>query len=185
MRSDLVESYKKPVAAFSLDRNTAAVNGAVLRFINESTGAVSYLWDFGDGSTSEEKDATHQFPKLGHRIVLLKAFNEFSCTDTISHDFMVAFEKIFTPNAFSPNAPKEIDREFRLNTDGVVPEGYHFIIISRWNDLVFEAKNEINGWDGRLRNGNMAPAGNYVWVLDYFDTSGRPHHQTGTVTLVY
>ncbi|HZK87931.1 MAG TPA: gliding motility-associated C-terminal domain-containing protein, partial [Anaerovoracaceae bacterium] len=64
-------------------------------------------------------------------------------------------------------------------------EGYHFTIISRWNDIVFEAKEEIKGWNGQMQNGSPAPAGNYVWILDFSDFLGRRHRQTGTVTLVY
>lgn len=105
--------------------------------------------------------------------------------DTISHQVLVAFAKIFTPNAFSPNAPNPVDREFKLGQEAVKEEGYHLIILSRWNDIVFETKNEIKGWNGRMKNGNYAPAGNYVWILDFIDFLGRPHRQTGTVTIVF
>ena len=64
-------------------------------------------------------------------------------------------------------------------------EGYHFVIISRWNDIVFETKGEIKGWDGRMQNGSFAPAGSYLWVLNFTDFLGRKHQQTGSVSLVY
>src|SRR5659263_668672 len=95
------------------------------------------------------------------------------------------FYPIFPPNAFSPNATNENQREFKLGSNGIATEGYHFTIISRWNDIVFEAKEEIKGWNGQMQNGSPAPAGNYVWILDFSDFLGRRHRQTGTVTLVY
>jgi hypothetical protein len=36
-----------------------------------------------------------------------------------------------------------------------------------------------------MNNGNYAPAGNYIWILDFFDFLGRPHRQSGSLTLVY
>jgi hypothetical protein len=122
---------------------------------------------------------------MGYHNVLLQAYNNYNCTDTISHQVLVAFARIFPPNAFSPNAPNPVDREFRLGQEPLKEEGYHLVIISRWNDIVFETKNEIKGWDGRMKNGDYAPAGNYLWILDFTDFLGRPHRQTGTVTLVY
>jgi hypothetical protein len=64
-------------------------------------------------------------------------------------------------------------------------EGYHLTILSRWNDIVFECKNEVRGWDGKMTNGNYAPSGNYIWILECFDFLGRPHRQSGSLTLVF
>jgi len=156
-----------------------------INFLNESIGASTYSWDFGDGSYSSLKDPSHDFKTTGYRTVLLEVYNDFRCSDTTSNQILVALDRIFPPNAFSPNAPNPIDREYLLNSNGVKPEGYHLAILSRWNDIVFESKNEIKGWDGKMKNGDYAPAGNYVWILNYFDFLGRPHRQTGTVTLIY
>jgi len=168
-----------------MDNHIVYNDKPTVNFLNSSTGANLYAWDFGDGSTSDQKDASHYFAVTGYRTVLFEVFNEFQCSDTVSHQLLVAFDRIFPPNAFSPNAPNEIDREFKLGTNGIATEGYHFTIISRWNDIVFEAKEEIKGWNGLMQNGSPAPAGNYVWILDFSDFLGRRHRQTGTVTLVY
>ncbi|HZK94090.1 MAG TPA: PKD domain-containing protein [Prolixibacteraceae bacterium] len=182
---ELIHTYPKPKAVFSMDNHIVYNDKPTVNFLNSSTGANLYAWDFGDGSTSDQKDASHYFAVTGYRTVLLEVFNEFQCSDTVSHQLLVAFDRIFPPNAFSPNAPNEIDREFKLGTNGIATEGYHFTIISRWNDIVFEAKEEIKGWNGLMQNGSPAPAGNYVWILDFSDFLGRRHRQTGTVTLVY
>jgi PKD repeat protein len=39
---------------------------------NPATGEYSYLWNFGDGTTSTEKDPTHTYPGLGTYTVSLK-----------------------------------------------------------------------------------------------------------------
>jgi len=157
-----------------------------VKFTDLSTGKPSaWLWDFGDGVTADIQNPIYNFVKMGHQRVLLEVTNDELCTDTVSHNLLVAFDRLFPPNGFSPNAPNGDDRVFLLNSEGIVPEGYHFTVLSRWNDLIFEAKDEIKGWDGRMKNGSLAPAGAYVWILNFNDFLGRKHRQTGAVTLVY
>ncbi len=184
-RKAFIKTYPNPVAAFDLDNSIVYNDKPTVNFLNSSTGAISYLWDFGDESTSDVKDPSHYFMVTGYRKVLLEAFNEFQCSDTISHQLLVAFDRIFPPTGFSPNAPDMADREFKLRSDGVATEGYHLTIQSRWNDIVFESRDEINGWNGQMPNGSYAPAGTYVWILNFNDFLGRRHRQTGTVTVVY
>lgn len=183
--NDLLKSHPKPKSAFSMDNTIVYNDKPTVNFSNQSTGATEYLWDFGDGITSGLKDPSHDYAVTGYRTVLLEAINNFACSDTISHRLLVAFDRIFPPNAFSPNAPNEVDREFKPGSIGVATEGYHLTIISRWNDIVFEARDEIKGWDGHMKNGTFAPAGVYVWNLNFNDFLGRKHRQTGTVTVVY
>jgi gliding motility-associated-like protein len=56
-----------------------------VKLINNSTGGgtLSWLWDFGDGTTSAGKDASHIFNKNGVYSVQLIAKNNFGCTDTV------------------------------------------------------------------------------------------------------
>jgi len=180
-----VTIYPKPLAAFNPDNKIVYNDKPTINFSNASTGANTYSWDFGDGSNSALSDPSHYYTAPGYRTVLLEAFNNYNCFDTISNQIIVAFDRIFPPNAFSPNAPNSVDRIYQLSSVGLKEEGYHFTIFSRWGDVVFEVKNEIKGWDGRMKNGNYAPAGNYVWILDFIDFLNRPHRQTGTVTLVF
>ncbi len=183
--NDSVRTYPKPVAAFSMDNSVVYNDAPTVNFINSSTGSTSWLWDFGDQLTSTEKNPSHDYLVTGYKTVLLDVSNEYNCNDTVSHHLLVAFDRIFPPNGFSPNAPDVVDRVFLLNSVGITPAGYHFTVLSRWNDLVFEARDEIAGWDGRMKNGNWAPAGTYVWILDFTDFLNRRHRQTGSVTLVY
>ena len=184
-KKDTIRTYPKPVAAFGMDNKVVYNDKPDVRFTDNSTGATSYLWDFGDGATSSAQNPSHHFVRTGHLKIFLEVSNQEQCTDTVSHQLLVAFDRLFTPNAFSPNAPNSKDREYLLNSDGIAPQGYHFTVMSRWNDIVFETKDEIKGWDGRMPNGNFAPPGSYLWVLNYIDFLGRAHRQTGTVVLLF
>ena len=51
---------------------------------------------------------------MGFYNVSLFAYNYLGCLDSTSNQVAVVFDKLFPPNAFSPNAMKEEDREWFL-----------------------------------------------------------------------
>ena len=185
INNNFLKTFPKPKAAFGMDNKIVYNDAPTVNFSNQSTGGKGYSWNFGDGTTSDLKNPSHNYKLTGYRTVLMEVSNEFLCTDTVSHQLLIAFDRIFPPNGFSPNAPNAVDREFKLGSDGIAAEGYHLTIVSRWNDIIFEAKDEMIGWDGHMKNGSLAPSGLYLWVLNFTDFLGRKHRQTGTVTLVY
>ncbi len=184
-RKEMVWAYPKPSAKFTLDHPIVYYDKPTVTFTDASIGASSYLWDFGDQITSAAKDPIHDYAKIGRRKVLETVTNDFGCTDTTSEKVMILFQKVFPPTGFSPNAVDPINRTFTITSDGIDSKDYHFVVLSRWDDVVFETINEIKGWDGKGKNGNFAPSGVYVWILDFTDFLGRRHRQSGTVTLVY
>ena len=174
-----------PSAKFSMDRSIVSNAQPTVLFSNSSVGGDNYEWDFGDGGTSSEINPSHNYIGTGFHKVLLEVSNQYNCSDTVSNKVMVEFSHIFAPTAFSPNSPDEADREFKLFSEGILDQGYHLTILSRWNDLVFEVNGEIKGWDGKMKNGKWAPSGTYLWVINFADFLGRKHSQTGMVTLLY
>lgn len=76
-----------PVAAFAFD--TVCANASTT-FTDQSVSAVSWNWDFGDGSpASTVNSPTHVYPGNGTYTVTLIVANIFGCTDTISHNITV------------------------------------------------------------------------------------------------
>lgn len=59
-------------AAFSATGYDRAVPASVY-FINTSSKATSYLWDFGDGTISTEQNPTHTYNNIGTYYLKLKA----------------------------------------------------------------------------------------------------------------
>ena len=53
-------------AAPSVDFEFKRIAPLMVEFTNKSTGCKSYKWDFGDGTWSEGKDATHEFEQTGY-----------------------------------------------------------------------------------------------------------------------
>jgi PKD repeat protein len=185
LKPSLVTVYPQPKASFTINSKILNNENPEAVFTNLSEGADHYLWDFGDGKISRSTDPVHLYDVVGPRRVLLESINQYACSDTISDLLLIALSKIFTPNAFSPDAPNPVDRQFFPYCNGVNEKGYHLKIISRWNDVVFECRDVLKGWDGRVPDGKPAPAGNYVWILSFVDFMGERHSQQGTVTLIY
>lgn len=74
----------RPAAAFSATNNLSCKGPLTVSFNNSSTGAVSYVWDFGDGSaTSTMQNPTHTYVNNGTYNVTLVAINSDGCSDTL------------------------------------------------------------------------------------------------------
>ena len=65
-------SFAKPVANFTMSAQHAEAPASV-SFTNTSTGADTYVWDFGDGGQSSEMSTTHRYTHAGKYNVTLKA----------------------------------------------------------------------------------------------------------------
>jgi PKD repeat protein len=77
--------YNQPQVKFSSNVTTGCA-GLEVKFKNESTDAVSYTWDFGDGSApSNEAAPVHIYDgKQEYYTVKLTAVNSLGCENTIS-----------------------------------------------------------------------------------------------------
>lgn len=66
------ESGPAPEANFS-----STVEGTTIVFADSSTNADTYLWEFGDGETSDQASPTHTFASKGSYVVKLTVSNSF------------------------------------------------------------------------------------------------------------
>ena len=80
---DKDESKPDPIAAFQVSKSTVLINETIT-FLNTSKDANEYLWDFGDGNTSTDKDPIHWYSESGDYKVTLKAISEERFNSTSS-----------------------------------------------------------------------------------------------------
>ncbi len=73
-----VQVYPVPVANFAFANQC---EGTPVLFQNTSTGAVSFLWDFGDGNQSSLMSPIHTYQQEGTYQVHLQVTSTFSCID--------------------------------------------------------------------------------------------------------
>ncbi|MEO7801845.1 MAG: PKD domain-containing protein, partial [Ginsengibacter sp.] len=90
-----IEVLDKPLANFLADNTTDCKAPLPVSFKNTSINGVSYLWNFGDGQTSVEKDPVHTYVKKGSYNVSLTVNNAAGCTAVINQD---EFVKIIPPS---------------------------------------------------------------------------------------
>jgi PKD repeat protein len=57
--------------------------------INQSTGASTYEWSFGDGDFSADENPKHTYTQNGTYTIQLKAISAFGCEDSISLSYLV------------------------------------------------------------------------------------------------
>jgi PKD repeat protein len=77
-------TVKKPVAKFTQDKYSGKVPLTVKFTDKSQNNPTSYLWNFGDGSTSTDKNPSHTYKKIGGYIVRLKATNSAGSDSTTS-----------------------------------------------------------------------------------------------------
>ncbi len=74
----------KPTPGFTStgNRATCAVPTSI-QFTNTSVNAVNYIWNFGDGVTSNNPNPLHSYTTAGFYTVTLIAINSNGCSDTL------------------------------------------------------------------------------------------------------
>ena len=95
MKSNFV-SISKPKAIFFTNDTLSCPFGSV-RFTNSSTGnGLTYLWKFGDGTTSTVQNPIHNYTNSGTFSVSLYVTSSIGCKDTL---IKTNYIKIIAPNA--------------------------------------------------------------------------------------
>ncbi len=79
---NVIEGTSPPVADF-IGVPTSGVVPLTVNFTDQSTGATSWSWDFGDTGTSEEQHPTHEYTSVGTYTVSLTVTNAYG-SDTMT-----------------------------------------------------------------------------------------------------
>ena len=183
---DYIEVVESPVASFYSSSITGADNEIV--FYNESSGADTYEWFFGDGGSSNAIDPSHTYTEglAGTYTVSLTATNSIGCSDTYESAVSIEAPVIYyVPNVFTPDGD-EFNETFQpVFTTGYEPYDFHLTIFNRWGELIFESYNSIAGWNGTYGNQGLVADGVYVWQIDFgLSSSDERIVDRGTVTVL-
>ncbi|HMW94764.1 MAG: PKD domain-containing protein [Chitinophagales bacterium] len=138
-----------------------------VQFTNISTNAAQYVWQFGDGNSSTEKNPNHIFQyNKGYKIVL-EAVSDKNCRDTIEKSINInPSGTLYMPNVFTPNGTGE---NAFFKPKGNKLKEYQIQIFSTYGQLVWESTKLADGspveaWDGTFKGVPM-PQDVYVWKI--------------------
>jgi len=79
--------HPEQTTSFNLSDSNVCVGEAIslTNTSSNNTGALSYLWYFGDGDTSHAIDPQHSYKTDGTFTILLFTINKFGCIDSANH----------------------------------------------------------------------------------------------------
>lgn len=183
------EVWPVPVADFYANPNSAPLLEPTITFTNQSIGASSYFWDFGDFSsnnnTSNAIHPSHLYNMVGNYNVYLVAINSKGCKDTAMRVVEITPEMaVYIPNAFTPDQNGRNDR-FLVFGVGIDENQFRMEIYDRWGELIHSTTNFKEGWDGKAKGAeNQAQDGVYIYRILITDLAGNKKTYVGHVTLL-
>ncbi|MBS1651498.1 MAG: gliding motility-associated C-terminal domain-containing protein [Bacteroidetes bacterium] len=177
-----------PEAQFMAVPQSVSLLNPTISFTNQSTGASTYYWDFGDYSnpntnTSNSINPSHIYQDAGSYYVNLVAINQYGCKDTATNVVQVTPDMgLYIPNAFTPD-DNNINDVFLPKGYGIDQNRYTMEIYDRWGELIFTSNNFVKGWDGTTK-GQPVKDDVYVYKISVYDLQGKKHDYVGHVTLL-
>ena len=157
------------------------VANSPITYTNLSINATSYLWQFGDNSTSTETNPVHLFNNSGSFNTCLEAYNSDGCPAKICKSVLSDIVPIIgIPSAFSPNNDGSNDI---LYVKGAAISTLDLRIWNRWGQMVFETTDIEKGWDGTFA-GQPQPIDAYAYVLIVTFIDGTGKTLKGNITLL-
>lgn len=145
---------------------------------------VSWDWSFTTGSisNSSDQDVDYSWTIPGEQTITLTVSDTNGCSDTYQLQVLITAD--FTiPNVFTPNGD-EVNDFFSLDFD--VFDGYDFVILNRWGNVVTDATDftGVNMWDGKNKRGEECSEGVYFYKFVGHFHDGSTIIKQGNVTLI-
>ncbi|MBX7051080.1 MAG: gliding motility-associated C-terminal domain-containing protein [Flavobacteriales bacterium] len=158
-----------PEIDFTWEPQPVTVLEHEVQFINHTTGAIGYDWNFYFTGTSELANPSWNFPDIDQADfdVCLSAVNQFGCADTLCQIIVIeSILEVFVPNTFTPDGDG-INDVFLPYVSGIKKETYKFWIFNRWGDVVFYTEDYDKAWTGGFQTGEYyVQDGTYGWRME-------------------
>ena len=119
---------------------------------------VTFRFDFGDGTTSEETEVEHIYEKDGTYSLKFIAQKKFcSFEETVQ----LPVYKLLVPNVFTPDGSPGYNDNFEIGfgSDAIAPADVgipvQLIVVNRWGTKVFESQDYKNDWNAQDLEGGI------------------------------
>jgi PKD repeat protein len=174
IRKDYINISAPPGTQFTAKPDTVtSIPNYQFQFADLTTGSpVRWLWDFGDGSTTNvQPNPSHAYVDTGKYKVTLLTTNKDGCDSTISHYVRITGipGQLYLPNAFMPTSGTIELQKFTGKGSGI--KLWHLQVFNGFGQLMWETSKlsdpkgtpiDGDGWDGTF-NGVPVQQGVYIW----------------------
>ena len=148
---------------------------------NNSEKANHFIWDFGDGFTSNQKSPVYEYGDTGNYEITLYATRQNGCMDSMSKEVQVIAEPyLYIPTAFSPDGDGINDH---FSVEAINVYDFTVSIYNRWGERVFQSDDPDFKWDGTYK-GKPVPMESYLYKVTAKGYQGEFLTKSGTVTVV-
>lgn len=178
--SNIKANFSANDTVFTLGDSPVVVN-----FTNNSVNAITYNWDFGNGTGSVLQTPSTQYSSAGLYQVVLEVKGNGNCIDYDTL-YIRIIDSAYTwfPNIFTPNSDNENDLFFIRSTE---IKDLEVKIFNRWGLSIYEYKGIGGTWDGRTQAGDEVPDGVYYYILNGTYKNGQPiedENRAGFIRLI-
>ncbi len=143
----------------------------------------SWIWEFGDGSSSNDQNPAHLYTTPGVYFITLTVTDIYNCESTITKEISVLQDFYsYTPTIFTPNNDG-LNDTFTPSLLNINMNTYNLLVYDRWGNLIFETNDYNKGWDGKLKNGTLLPPDVYSYKIMYQTNLGVEKQELGRVTM--
>jgi len=172
-----------PDVEFSYEENNSDVIPSI-EFINRTDNAISWSWDLGNGTVSNEKDPIITYKRKGFYNITLTATNIEGCSKASQAEIEVANDyNLLAPNSFTPNADG-INDFFIPEALKILDVNFEMTIYDK-RGLIYQSRSLNNPWNGiNQRDGGKCSLGAYAWIVKYKDHEGIDQIFKGTINLL-
>jgi len=165
--------------SFQTEPSTDGCNGTTRAVVEGGTEPFRYTW--ANVTAGVNQDLVMNLCPGEYFLQVTDANNcqsELISVDVEDRRFPCLEERVvITPDGNGTND------EFIIFCVGDYPDN-HLEIYNRWGQLVFEADNYDNTWEGTAQDGQALPEGPYYYVLEYTDPEGNLVQQKGSLTII-
>ncbi|MEY4571060.1 MAG: putative adhesin [Bacteroidota bacterium] len=170
LENDLICVENIPTASFNPSTTLFLGNSQNINFTNNSVGATTYVWEFGDQTTSTLENPSHLYSNVnGNMLVTLIASSSLGCIDEYSVVINYQEQTVFyVPNTFTPDQDEYNQTWGPIFTQGFDPFHFDLFIYNRWGELIWESHDADARWDGSYGGlGTDCQEGIYTWKINY------------------
>jgi CHU_C Type IX secretion signal domain len=134
---------------FKISKSYDCLNSPTIHVVNQTSQSEDVYFDFGDGTTSTQRDDSHRFQKDSTYIIRLVGKKEFC---TYDKKVTMPVYAIKAPNVITPEAsPNQNDKFVILYGNRCAPDAgieISLVVYDRWGKRVYQNSNYTCDWSG-------------------------------------